>query len=276
MLDIHAVPLWKSLQPRVPPDARIDEAYKQVFAPFKDVQELRQELDHAKKGKTRRLTTVEELQDMTDEQLVPVLIICNLLLAGESQKILKIGDIIPLLKDMRRTRPITCLDPIFKMVDAVISRRLMLGLQEYGLLPEGTYGFVKGGGPEWPADLVSDIKWHARCEQKASCQTFLDETSAYDTIDHAGISSGCSVFAVPADVETRIMSHIGGHSRVVNTAYGLGDLDDTTRLEGGVEQGAPSSPLLYIFSTAAAQADSNSVVHGYPLPRLVSVDNVTW
>jgi len=49
MLDIHAVPLWKSLQPCVPPDARRDEAYQQVFAPLKDVQELRQELCRAKK-----------------------------------------------------------------------------------------------------------------------------------------------------------------------------------------------------------------------------------
>ena len=145
-------------------------------------------------------------------------------------------------------------------MDAVISFRLILVLQEYGLLPEGTYGFVKGGGPKWPAELVSGIQWHARCEQKASCQTFLDATSAYDTIKHAGISSACSVFAVSADVETRIISHIGGHSRVVNTAYGLEDLDDTARLEGGVAQGAPSSPLLYIFTTAAAQAYWDPVI----------------
>jgi len=56
------------------------------------------------------------------------------------------------------------------------------------------------------------------------------------------------------------MSHIGGHSRVVNTAYGLEDLDDTARLEGGVAQGAPSSPLLYIFTTAAAQAYWDPVI----------------
>ena len=39
MLEIHAVPLWKSPQPCVPPDARRDKAYQQVFAPFRDVQE---------------------------------------------------------------------------------------------------------------------------------------------------------------------------------------------------------------------------------------------
>ena len=68
------------------------------------------------------------------------------------------------------------------------------------------------------------------------------------------------------------MSHIGGHSRVVNTAYGLGDLDEMVRLEGGVAQGAPSSSLLYVFTTTAAQAYPNSVMHGYPLPRLLPVD----
>jgi len=51
ILDIHAVSLWKSLPPCVPPDARRDEAYRQVFAPFRDVQELRQELGRLKKRK---------------------------------------------------------------------------------------------------------------------------------------------------------------------------------------------------------------------------------
>ena len=41
---------------------------------------------------------------------------------------------------------------------------------------------------------------------------------------------------------------------MVNTAYGFGDLDVKVRLEGGVAQGAPSSPLLYIFTTAAAHS----------------------
>jgi len=94
-------------------------------------------------------------------------------------------------------------------------------LQTYGLLPEGTYGFVKCGCPEWPADLVSGIQWHARREQTTSCQAILDATSAYNAINHTGISSACSAFAVPADVGTRIMSHTGGHSRVVDTSYGL-------------------------------------------------------
>jgi len=115
----------------------------------------------------------------------------------------------------------------------------------------------------------SGIQSHARREQMASCQSFLDATS--EPIRQTGISSVCSVFAVPADVETRIMSYMAD----TLAAYGIRDLDERARLEGGVEQGAPSSPLLYIFTTAAAQAYSNSVVDGYPLPRLLVVDIVT-
>ena len=201
-------------------------------------------------------------------QLEPIRVLCNLLLVGECPPILKIGDVIPFLKDWRRTRPITCMDPIFKLVDAVIGRRLMQVLQEYGLLPEGTFGFIKGGAPDWPADLVSGVQWHARREQVASCQAFLDATSAYDTINHSGISSACHVFAVPMDVESRLMSHLGGHSRVLNTVYCLGEVDKRAEIDGGVAQGAPSSPIIYIFTTAVAQACANGILKGYQLPRL--------
>ena len=120
------------------PDATGDEAYRQIFAPLETVRELREELRRAKKGKTGRLTTVEELEALSDVQLEPIRVLCNLQLVGECLPILKIGDVIPFLKDWRRTRPITCLDPVFKLVDVIISRRLMPVLQEYGLLPEGT------------------------------------------------------------------------------------------------------------------------------------------
>jgi len=66
------------------------------------VHELPQELGRAERGNTGRLTTVEDLQDMTDEQLLPVLLICNLLPTGESLTILSgvVSDNIPLLKDL--------------------------------------------------------------------------------------------------------------------------------------------------------------------------------
>jgi len=85
---------------------------------------------------------------MSDEQLIPDLAITNLIFAGEAPEIIKLGDIVPLPKDLKRARPVTCLDDIFKLVDKAVGTRLMLVCQEYGLLPANSFGFIPGGSGE--------------------------------------------------------------------------------------------------------------------------------
>ena len=80
----------------------------------------------------------------------------------------------------------------------------------------------------------------------------LDATSAYHIASHRGISMACKSFAVPVDVKCLLLAHFGGHSRVVNTAYGLGEEDIKITLESSLAQGANSSLALFIFTTAPA------------------------
>ena len=112
-----------------------DNDFRSVFAPFANVGDLRAAIGRASKGKTGRLTTIDELAALTDKQLTPVLVVCNLGLAGELPPCLKLGDVVPLLKDWYRIRPIACLDPIFKIVDGEISSRFMRILCKYNMLP---------------------------------------------------------------------------------------------------------------------------------------------
>jgi len=51
----------------------------------------------------------------------------------------------------------------------------------------------------------------------------------------------CKSFAVPPDVEDLLLAHLGGHSQVVNTAYGLEEEDTKITLEGSRGQLVPSS-----------------------------------
>jgi hypothetical protein len=46
---------------------------------------------------------MDELSAMSDDQLTGLLKLTNLILAGECPRILKIGDVLPLLKDLERT-----------------------------------------------------------------------------------------------------------------------------------------------------------------------------
>lgn len=89
-------------------------------------------------------------------------------------------------------------------------------------------------------------------EKNTALMFLLAATSANHTVSHRRISMACKSFAVPADVESLLLAHLGGHSRVVNTAYGLGKEDTKIMLEGGLAQGAISSPAQFICTTAPA------------------------
>jgi len=128
--------------PKSPKSPKREADYTDIFAPFQTIQELREELKSAKKGKTGRLTTIDELILLPDAQMEILRIIAVLILAGEAPTLLKLGDVAPLPKDLRRARPVTCLDPIFKIVDAVIGRRLMRILQSNGLIADHIFGFI--------------------------------------------------------------------------------------------------------------------------------------
>ena len=60
----------------------------------------------------------------------------------------------------------------------------------------------------------------------------------------------CKSFAEPKDIESILMAHVRGHSRVVNTAYCLGEKDTKITLDGDLARGTDSSPALFIFTTA--------------------------
>ena len=275
-INTHARRLWYFANSRPTPIPKRDAEFRNILRPLIDVNDLKKELKKAKKGTTGRLTTVDELLALPDELLDAIRIICNMILSGECTSLLKCGDVAPLPKDIYRIRPITLLDPIFKIVDSILNARMMQVLQDNGLIADNVFGFIQGGAPEWAADLACTTQWHARRTGKSSFQVFLDATSAYDTISHSGVSAACSFAGVPRDVETTILAHLGGHNRIINTAYRLGDNRTTFSLGGGLAQGAPSSPLWYLFTSAPALLYTDNILKGYNLGQQESGTHILW
>jgi len=72
-----------------------------------------------------------------------------------------------------------------------------------------------------------------------------------------------------------LLAHNHGHSRVVNTGYGLGDINTAATLQGGVAQGANSSPYLFIVAPLIAHLCSAAVLDGYPVPDPTSDHDTT-
>ena len=111
------------------------------------------------------------------------------------------------------------------------------------------------------------MQQHVCQDDNAAFMFLLDAKSAYDTVSHRSISMACNFFAVPADVESMLLAHVGGHSRVVNTAYGLGEEDTKITLDGGLAQDANSSLKLFIFTTAPAHRYADENLQGYKMPQ---------
>ena len=125
-----------------------------------------------------------------------------------------------------------------------------------------------GYGRRWPFEAGAEIAQELKTLSAVLLQLYMDATSAYDTISHRGTGVACEALAMPDDVVDGVLVHLGGHSRVVNTAYGLGDESGAVELEGGCAQGAPGSPSVYNWTVAPARAYAEAGLSGYELLSL--------
>ena len=109
------------------------------------------------------------------------------------------------------------------------------------------------------------MMWHSRRWKRVAYLYLADCTSAYDTVSHRAMSTASVVYSMPYDVERKVLAHVSGHSRVINTAYGLGNVDEAAELDGGLAQGAIKSPGDYVQVTTVAHDYANSWLAGYRL-----------
>jgi len=132
MLHKHAGPMSASFTQAPRACQQRDASFRRIFQPFENVTDLRQYQQTCKKGTTGLLATVDEICTLVDAELLPMLAVTELIFASEAPDVLKLEDIVQLPKDLKRARPITCLDALFKIVDQTVGTRLMQVCQEYG------------------------------------------------------------------------------------------------------------------------------------------------
>eukprot|EP00966_Prymnesium_polylepis_P298370 6894606-Prymnesium_polylepis.1 len=82
---------------------------------------------------------------------------------------------------------------------------------------------------------------------------------------------------MPPDASAGVVTHVSGQSRVVNTGYGIrpwgvGDPDHAAQLEGGLPQGAGSSPSIYGFVGTPAHHYATDGCKGYMLGEATVAD----
>ena len=98
--------------------------------------------------------TREHLSIASDDTKMWVLELTGDIFAGLSPSILKQGAIAPLLiKDSKRFRPVTLLEPITKLVTGTVARRMSLLFHTHSLFHHHQFEFVHGGSCEAPIEV---------------------------------------------------------------------------------------------------------------------------
>ena len=181
--------------------------------------------------------------------------------------------------DFKNYRAICLLCHSYKLLSAVIAKRLSLELQS--ILPDSQAGFRQARGTR---DNICILKWTIEMlinESKPAVITFIDYTAAFDTVSHAfldkALSSAGASLKLRRVIQT-IYSAASGCVRI-RTPGGQEEISPTFNIARGVLQGDIFSPvafitgLMHIFNTH--DIPNAAVTVGTP-PNQVSISSLEY
>ena len=244
---------------------RIAEDFAAVLTHVANLDELREMIRRMPAGKTGGPAgiTREHLLALPDHVLGLFLPIANSILDGTCTDALKLGTIVPLAKaEAGKFRPVTLLHPLWKAVMMRVSDRMLDLLHRHGVLDEAQFAFVKFGSTGPPIDIIDAVFETSRAEDKEAHLVFLDATSAYDVVPHWTLDIGLRRLGAPEEFITWARRAVDGHTRIVASAAGVTPKTDAFPL-GGLAQGDPLSPVLWVIIADMALRHARAAPHGH-------------
>lgn len=163
-------------------------------------------------------------------------------------------------------RGISLIPTISKLITSIIATRILKGALETGRLCKEQAGFRSYEEAVAQATLVYELTQRARERRETTYITFIDAEKAFDRAPHGAIMAKAHAFGVRG----RILDLIKNLYQNASFTVRNGDwTSEPGRVEKGVKQGDPLSPILFsIFMNdlnIALQKDAPSIGHSlYP------------
>ena len=185
------------------------------------------------------------------DKLSPIIAhLCNLSLSsGIFPSIHKTGKIIPLYKskdrdDIKNYRPICLLNSISKILEKVVSTRLLTHLNDNNILSDDQYAYRKGMNTELAAiKLVKNILNNFD-DHKLTIAVFLDLTRAFDCVNHKILLDKLAHYGIRNSLYRWFKSYLLNRSYFVT--YN-GAISNQIVSNIGVPQGSILGPLLFLI-----------------------------
>ena len=167
--------------------------------------------------------------------------------SGEFPSDWRDGNIIPLFKkgskkEAANYRPITLLNTMAKIYEAVILERLNCEVDERKLLDDYQAGFRNGRSTTTNVMIITEVIRERKANKKTTQLAYLDISGAYDSVSRLGLRNVLAEAQVGVRMHKALTSWLKTSTRrVVST----GDKSRDFEVNHGVPQGSVLSPLLF-------------------------------
>jgi ribonuclease HI len=145
-------------------------------------------------------------------------------------------------------RPISLLNTLGKLLEAVVARRLSFYAEEHNLLPDTQFGGRSGRSAEQALLVLVDAIWTAWRQQKVLTLVSFDLKGAFNGVNNTVLDKCLQQRRIPDKMRSWIQSFMTTRkASVILDGY----TKPETNLEyPGIPQGSPLSPILFGFFNA--------------------------
>ncbi len=155
-------------------------------------------------------------------------------------------------------RPIALLNTMGKLLELVIGRRLSELAETNGLLPDTQMGARKGRSAETVLQLLTEqvhTIWNTPGPKKVATLLSLDISGAFDYVSHDRLLHNLRKRKIPEMLVRWVGSFLTDRTTTIKLFEGE---SEQLRVETGIPQGSPASPILFLFFIADLLEISNN------------------